>query len=56
MGAVILQKAQNDSPWKPVAFASRTMTSTEVNYAQIEKEALGRVRNFPCTSLENPSS
>ena len=30
LGAVILQKAQNDTTWKPVAFASRTMTSTEV--------------------------
>jgi len=38
LGAVILQKAQNDTTWKPVAFASRTMTSTEVRYAQIEKE------------------
>ena len=26
--------------WKPVAFASRSMSSTEVRYAQIEKEAL----------------
>jgi len=40
LGVVILQKAQNDTVWKPVAFASCTMTSTEVHYGQIEKEAL----------------
>lgn len=38
LGAVILQKA--DSIWKPVAFASRSMSDTERRYAQIEKEAL----------------
>ena len=38
LGAVILQKA--DSTWKPVAFASRSMSDTERRYAQIEKEAL----------------
>ena len=40
LGAVIMQKAQDDSTWRPVAFASHTMTNTEVRYAQIEKEAL----------------
>ena len=29
-----------DNVWKPVAFASRSMSSTEVRYTQIEKEAL----------------
>ena len=29
-----------DDVWKPVAFASRTMSATECHYAQIEKEAL----------------
>ena len=38
LGAVLLQKS-NDL-WKPVAFASCTMTETERWYAQIEKEAL----------------
>ena len=40
LGAVILQRTESNSPWRPVAFASRTMTDTEVRYAQIEKEAL----------------
>ena len=38
LGAVLLQKF--DGIWKPVAYASRSMTETEKRYAQIEKEAL----------------
>ena len=41
LGAVLLQKKSNT--WKPVAFASRTMSVTERQYAQIEKEALAAV-------------
>ncbi|XP_036435970.1 uncharacterized protein K02A2.6-like isoform X1 [Colossoma macropomum] len=39
LGAVLLQK-RPDQEWKPVAYASRALTSTEQRYAQIEKEAL----------------
>lgn len=39
LGAVLLQK-QSDADWKPVLFASRTLSSTEQRYAQVEKEAL----------------
>ena len=39
LGAVLLQE-QRDSMWKPVAYASRSMTKTETRYAQVEKEAL----------------
>ena len=39
LGAVLLQKV-NGEEWKPVAYASRSMTETEMRYAQIEKEAL----------------
>ena len=38
LGAVLLQKSGDD--WRPVAFASRSMSSAEQHYAQIEKEAL----------------
>ena len=38
LGAVLLQQERGD--WKPVAYASRSMTPTERRYAQIEKEAL----------------
>ena len=38
LGAVLLQ--QFDTGWRPVAYASRTMSETETRYAQIEKEAL----------------
>lgn len=38
LGAVLLQ--QSGSSWKPVAFASRSLSDAERNYAQIEKEAL----------------
>ena len=38
LGAVLLQ--QYDGVWKPVAYASRSMSDTECRYAQIEKEAL----------------
>lgn len=39
LGAVLLQK--EGEQWKPVAYASRSMTETEQRYAQVEKEALG---------------
>ena len=38
LGAVLLQ--QHNSQWKPVAYASRSMSETEKRYSQIEKEAL----------------
>ncbi|CAL8134117.1 unnamed protein product [Orchesella dallaii] len=40
VGAVLKQK-QMDGTWRPVSYASRTLSKTEQGYAQIEKEALG---------------
>ena len=39
LGTVLTQK-QPDGRWRPIAYASRAMTSTEQRYAQIEKEVL----------------
>ncbi|UYV69371.1 K02A2.6-like [Cordylochernes scorpioides] len=39
LGAVLKQEHESNE-WRPVAFASRTLTKTEQGYAQIEKEAL----------------
>ena len=41
LGSVIMQKHIDE--WKPVAFASRTLTDTEKRYSQIEKECLASV-------------
>lgn len=38
LGAVLLQ--QTDGVWRPVAYASRSLSETEKRYAQVEKEAL----------------
>ncbi|XP_061135154.1 polyadenylate-binding protein-interacting protein 1 isoform X4 [Syngnathus typhle] len=39
LGAVLFQKESEE--WRPVAYASRSLTETEQRYAQVEKEALG---------------
>ena len=42
VGAVISQQCQDGSE-RPVAFASRTLTPSECNYSQLEKEALALI-------------
>ena len=57
LGAVLLQQ-QHEDEWKPVAFASRSMTETERRYSQIKKEALalcGHARSSLATSSESQS-
>jgi len=39
LGAVLMQR-QDDNEMRPITFASRSLTSAETKYAQIEKEAL----------------
>ena len=52
IGAVILQRQPEGNVFRPIAYASRALTSTESKYAQIEKEVLAmtwHVKGFPCT-------
>ncbi len=50
LGAVLLQQMGNKD-WKPVAYASRSMSETEKRYAQIEKEAL--TATWACEKFNN---
>ena len=43
LGAVLIQK-QDNYQWIPVAYASRSLTTREQKYVQMEKEALGITR------------
>ena len=43
LGAVLLQYHPQQQHWKPVAYASKSLTETERRYSQIEKEALALV-------------
>ena len=40
LGAFLLQRESSSSLWKPVVYASRSLTKAETRYAQIEKKAL----------------
>lgn len=50
LGAVLLQQ-HADTHWKPVAYASRSMSDTERRYSQIEKEALALA--WACEKFSN---
>ena len=49
LGAVLLQRHGKD--WRPVVYASRSMTEAEKRYAQIEKKALATV--WSCEKFED---
>ena len=49
LGAVLMQKCSNK--WKAVAYASKSLSNTELRYSQIEKEALGLV--WACEKFSN---
>ena len=49
LGSVLLQK--DEEGWKPVFYASRSLTDTEQRYAQIEKEALAMT--WACERFED---
>ena len=49
LGAVLLQEAV--SAWRPVIYASRSLSDTERRYAQIEKEALAVT--WACSKFAN---
>ena len=49
LGAVLLQLA--DGSWKPISYASRSMSETERRYAQIEKEVLAAT--WACEKFSN---
>ena len=42
LGAILLQHHEKED-WKPIAYASKSMSETEKRYSQIEKEALALV-------------
>ena len=50
LGAVLSQKSE-DGTWHPVAYASRSLSSTEKRYAKVEKEALASA--WACNRFED---
>ena len=49
LGAILLQQVGTN--WKPIAYALRSMSDTECQYTQIEKEALATT--WTCEKFSN---
>ena len=54
LGAVLLQRPQSESEWRPTAFASRSMTHTQRRYARIEMEP--RATTWACRKFLGTTS
>ena len=49
LGGILMQRKNNEHPWHPAIFVSRTLNDAEKNYSNIEREAMAVI--FCCEKL-----